>query len=275
MSKLSSVLGILLGVIIVLLNMVDFDSGKIISAFFNLNALLVVLGGTFAATLINYPFGKFLCVFSGIKKILISEPASKEDAIEQILYLSHLAQKKGILAIEKEIDLQPDGFMRFAMSEMMVYRDMKQLRTSLDNHIYSMKIRHMECQDVFNNMATYAPAFGMMGTVMGLIMMMVAQVDAESSAQMVGQSQNMLNSLLEGMGLALVTTFYGVLFANFIFIPIAGKLKVLSDAEFAKDEVIIYGILSIKEQHSPLLIKESLLAFVNEQTKQKLEIRLS
>jgi len=275
MSKLSSALGILLGVIIVLLNMVDFSTGQIISAFFNLNAFLVVLGGTFAAVLINYPFSQVGCFFSGFKKILGSEPASSESAIEQLLYLSYLSQKKGILALEKEIETQPDSFMRFALTEMMVYRDPNHLQASLDNHLNSMKLRHATCQDVFNNMATYAPAFGMMGTVMGLIMMMVAQVSAESSTELVGQSQNMLSALLEGMGLALVTTFYGVLFANFLFIPVSGKLKVLSDSEALKNEVIVHGVLLIKEQQPPLLLKESLLAFVNDQTKQRLELSLS
>ncbi len=275
MSKLSSALGILLGVIIVLLNMVDFSTGQIISAFFNLNAFLVVLGGTFAAVLINYPFSQVGCFFSGFKKILGSEPASSESAIEQLLYLSYLSQKKGILALEKEIETQPDSFMRFALTEMMVYRDPNHLQASLDNHLNSMKLRHATCQDVFNNMATYAPAFGMMGTVMGLIMMMVSQVSAEYSTELVGQSQNMLSALLEGMGLALVTTFYGVLFANFLFIPVSGKLKVLSDSEALKNEVIVHGVLLIKEQQPPLLLKESLLAFVNDQTKQRLELSLS
>lgn len=275
MSKLSSAVGILLGLIIVLLNMVDFNSGQIISAFFNLNALLVVLGGTLAAVLINYPFSQVFCFFSGLKKILVSEPASTETVIEQLLYLSYLSQKKGILALEKEIDAQPDNFMRFALTEMMVYRTPEHLKSSLDNHLNSMRLRHALCQDVFNNMATYAPAFGMMGTVMGLIMMMVSQVGAASTTEVMGDSQNMLNALLEGMGLALVTTFYGVLFANFIFIPVSGKLKVLSDAEAAKNEVIVHGILFIKAQEPPLLLKESLLAFVNEQTKQRLELSLS
>lgn len=275
MSKLSSALGILLGVIIVLLNMVDFSTGQIISAFFNLNAFLVVLGGTFAAVLINYPFSQVGCFFSGFKKILGSEPASSESAIEQLLYLSYLSQKKGILALEKEIETQPDSFMRFALTEMMVYRNPNHLQASLDNHLNSMKLRHATCQDVFNNMATYAPAFGMMGTVMGLIMMMVSQVSAEYSTELVGQSQNMLSALLEGMGLALVTTFYGVLFANFLFIPVSGKLKVLSDSEALKNEVIVHGVLLIKEQQPPLLLKESLLAFVNDQTKQRLELSLS
>lgn len=129
----------------------------------------------------------------------------------------------------------------------------------------------MACQEMFHNMASYAPAFGMMGTVMGLIMMMTSHMGADPVAMGSTESQDLLGGLLQGMGLALVTTFYGVLFANFLFIPVAGKLKVLSEAEVLKDEILIQGILRLKAEVSPLLMQESLTAFLNQQTKQKLD----
>lgn len=274
MSKLASIIGLILGLVVVLFNMVDFKSGQLLSAFFNLQALLVVLGGTFAAAFINYPLNQMACFFKGIGKVLVAEPESESKIIEQLMYLSHLAYTKGELALEKEIESQSDRFLTFALTEMMIYRDEEHLRLSLENHLNSMRMRHLNCQDVFNNMASYAPAFGMMGTVMGLIMMMTSQVGGADAANVVGQSENMLNSLLTGMGLALVTTFYGVLFANFIFIPMAGKLKVLSDAEVVKDEIIIYGVMGLKQKLPPLMMKESLLSYVNHKTKQKLDLEL-
>lgn len=274
MSKLASILGIILGLTVVLVNMVDFKSGQLLSAFFNLQALLVVLGGTFAAAFINYPFSQMICFFKGFVKVLVSEPDSEIATIEQLLYLSHLAYSKGELILEKEIDNQTDPFLSFALTEMMIYRDEEHLQLSLENHLNSMRMRHMNCQDVFNNMATYAPAFGMMGTVMGLIIMMTSQVAGADAANVAGQSENMLNALLSGMGLALVTTFYGVLFANFIFIPMAGKLKVLSEAEVVKDEIIIFGVMGLKRKQPPMMMKESLLSFVNHKTKSKLDLEL-
>jgi len=275
MSKLSTILGALLGLIIVLLNMVDFDQGRILSAFFNWQGLLVVLGGTLAATFINYPMRQMSCVWKGVRKVFTREPASENEAIEMILYLSHVAQKKGVLALEKEIDLIDDSFLRFALSEMLVYSDTDYLENNLENHINSMRLRHLGCQDVFNNMASYSPAFGMMGTVMGLIIMMTSQISTgDATVMSTGESDDVLSGLLQGMGLALVTTFYGVLFANFLFIPVAGKLKVLSDAEALKDEILMYGVLGLKKEQSPILLKESLMAFVNEKNKQQLAISL-
>ncbi len=160
MSKLATFIGVFFGSLIVLLSMVDFEKGQLLSAFFNFQGLLVVLGGTFAATLINYPLSQMGCFFRGIGKVFASEPESENEAIEQIVYLSHIAQSKGVLALEKEIELISDSFLRFALSEMMVYRDKEHLATSLENHLNAMRLRHLNCQDVFNNMASYAPAFG-------------------------------------------------------------------------------------------------------------------
>lgn len=276
MSKLATIFGLFLGIIIVVSSMIDFKQGTVLSAFFNWQGLLVVLGGTLAATLINYPLSQVGCAFRGLKKIFVSEPASETEAIEQLIYLAYVSQKKGVLALEKEIELLTDSFLRFAVSEMMVYRDVDHLAVSLENHQNSIRLRHLGCQDVLNNMASYAPAFGMMGTVMGLIIMMTSQISAgDATVVASGQSDDMLGNLLQGMGLALVTTFYGVLFANFVFIPAAGKLKVLSDAENLKNEILIFGVLGLKKEQSPLMLKESLMAFVNEKNKQTLNDALA
>jgi chemotaxis protein MotA len=268
MSKLATMIGVLLGLVIIGLNMIDFDQGRLLSAFFNWQGLLVVLGGTLAATLINYPLSQVHCLWQGVKRVFAAEPDQAETAIEQIVTLSYLAHRKGTLALENELDLIDDDLLQFAVSEMMVYRELSHLEASLENHLNTSRLRHLNCQEMFYNMAAYAPAFGMMGTVMGLIMMMTTQVGAGQAA--VGPGDDMLQGLLHGMGLALVTTFYGVLLANMVFTPIAGKLKVLSDAEALKNDILMYGILGIKQNVAPLLLKESLMAFVNDRNKQRL-----
>ncbi len=190
-------------------------------------------------------------------------------AIEKILEFSRRAYTRGILVLEKEIDYIDDHFLKFSIVSLMIYRDETLLRSALENHLNAMRMRHLTCQDMFNNMASYAPAFGMMGTVMGLIMMMTTQI---ASGGMGAGGQDVLGSLLQGMGLALVTTFYGVLFSNLIFMPMAGKLRLLSDAEMSKNALIVEGILSIKREDPPLLLREILLVFVNQQIKQKVEL---
>jgi chemotaxis protein MotA len=268
MSKSATILGLLLGFIIISLSMYDFDSGKIISAFFNLQGLAVVLGGTLAAVMINYPLNQLSCAFNGVIKVFAAETPSIDKTIEELEHLSTMSHKQGVLSLEPHIEELKDPFMRFAVTQLMIYQDDNGLMASLNTNLNNMQLRHLQCQELFHNMASYSPAFGMMGTVMGLIIMMTSQASGGMSSN---GSEDMLAGLLQGMGLALVTTFYGVLFSNLLFIPVAGKLKVLSEAETLKNEVIIRAMVGIRHLHSPLLVKESLLSFVNEKTKERLE----
>ncbi|WP_019557039.1 motility protein A [Thiomicrorhabdus arctica] len=271
MSKLATILGLIIGSVILILSMIDYQQGQFISAFLNWQGLALVLGGTFAAIFINYPLNQVGCIFRGFSKVFTSEPATHSDIIETLVRLSHLSKQKGLLGIENEIDSIEDNFFRFSLTEMLSYQDRDVLKQSLENRVINMRLRHLSCQEVYSNMASYAPAFGMMGTVMGLIIMMTTQVAGASSPYDNGASQDMLGSLLNGMGLALVTTFYGVLFSTFLFMPIAGKLKVLSEAEVLRNEIIIHGVLALKKSESTLLMKEQLMAYVNKKTKLKLE----
>jgi len=268
MSKISSVIGLLLALVVLFVGIFDFSSGRIITAFFNGQAFLVVLGGSLAALLINYPLSHLRCLGSGFKKILTAEPHDVIETIEQIEELSRIAHSKTLLALEKEIENIEDPFLQFAVSEALVFNDIEMLRASLKNEIYSLQRRHSICQDVFNNLASYAPAFGMMGTVMGLIVMMTQQAGGEQVIYGTEASKDMLGSLLQGMGLALVTTLYGVVFSNLLFQPVAGKLKSLTDAEVLKNEVIVQGILQIRKNQPPMLVKEALMSFVNQVEKE-------
>jgi chemotaxis protein MotA len=119
-------------------------------------------------------------------------------------------------------------------------------------------------------MASYSPAFGMMGTVMGLIIMMTTEVNVDLNSLATSPTNDMLSGLLHGMGLALVTTFYGVLLANMLFLPIAGKLKVLSEQDLLRNEMIIHAVVAMKANEPALLIKEQLMSFVHEKTQQRL-----
>jgi chemotaxis protein MotA len=121
-------------------------------------------------------------------------------------------------------------------------------------------------------MASYAPAFGMMGTVMGLIIMMTSQGETNSVAVFgASQSQDMMGKLLSGMGLALVTTLYGVVLSNLVFLPISGKLRSLSDSEQHAAEIMIVGIQSLQRQDSPMRTKDELLTFVSKHIRDEVD----
>ncbi len=272
MSKAATILGLIIGAIVLLLSMVDYDKGQIISAFFNLQAFGVVMGGTLAAVLVNYPFSQVSCLWWGVWRVLSAEPPDYDTVVEQAVELAHHVKRNGLLSLERHLDEIEDPFFRYALSEALIYKDEASLRRALETRMNAQLMRQLVCQDVFNTMAAYAPAFGMMGTVMGLIIMMTQQGGDQAVATYgAEQAQNMIANLMTGMGLALVTTFYGVLLANLIFMPIAGKLKILADAEAFRERMIIEAALALWHQEAPLLVKERLMAFVDERLREQLE----
>jgi chemotaxis protein MotA len=127
--------------------------------------------------------------------------------------------------------------------------------------------RHASGQEIFFYMGAYAPAFGMLGTIMGLIIMMHTfggEQTAMGMDAMTFDISEKFAKLLEGMGMALITTFYGVLLSNLVFLPIGGKLKRKSEDELMLRNIIVEGIMSIHAKEHPILIKEKLMTFVQE-----------
>ena len=139
---------------------------------------------------------------------------------------------------------------------LKMLRDPQKLKTYMFTEMANMANRHKNGADFFKKGEKYAPSFGMMGTVMGLIVMMngFELGDKDLSETM--------TDLLGGMGTALITTLYGVIFANFIFGPIAGKLETLSSIEVRHRTVIMEGIMSIHSREHPIIVKERLMTFV-------------
>jgi len=264
MSKLATILGVLLALLVVFASMVDYTQMRFITAFFDVQSALIVIGGVLAATLINYPLNRLGCVFSAFVIVFSSESMHQQDVIDELLDLSIMVKRQSKLVLEEYAEDTKEHFLKIALMETLNTNDPLVLRRNLDNELNSMRLRHAACQDVFHNMASYAPAFGMLGTVMGLIIMMTSQGETSSVAVFgASQSQDMMGKLLSGMGVALVTTFYGVVLSNLVFLPVAGKLKSLSDSEQHAAEIIIVGMMSIQRSDSPLRMKDELLTFVS------------
>ena len=159
-----------------------------------------------------------------------------------------------------------DGFFKNGIELAINEKDSNRLRTFLNLEMNNIQSRHIAGQELFLYMASYAPAFGMLGTVLGLIIMM-NNFDT-TSVNDFGENYNVaerFSELLSGMGLALITTFYGVFIANMIFLPIGGKLKRRSENEMMLKSIVVEGIISIHAREHPVLIKEKLMTFVPSQ----------
>ncbi|MCF7797503.1 MAG: MotA/TolQ/ExbB proton channel family protein [Lentisphaeria bacterium] len=266
----ATIIGMIIGISLVAIGMYDFDAGSIPGAFFNLQGLAIVLGGTLAATIINYPASTILSMVRVAGKALgkqyFQNPLS---VINQLVEYNKMSRKQGLIALENVLPDIENNYMRIGLENAILEKDANKLNNFLQNELQNMVIRHRNGQEMFYNMGTYAPAFGLLGTVMGLILMMTTQGETSSVASFADQAQDTTGKLLHGMGIALVTTFYGVLLANLIFIPIAGKLKTRSDEEVHISEIIMAGIQSIHAKEHPLIMEEKLLTFVDKQTRER------
>jgi len=237
--------------------------------FWNFPALMLVLGGTIAATFVNYPMKNILSVFKVIKNAFRRTRGEYQKIIDQFTELSSIARKKGLMSLESELNKIDDRFMRSGIELAINEKDQERLRNYLNLELSNMGKRHTIGQEIFFYMGTYAPAFGMVGTIVGLIVMMKnftggsfgADIGAAAGAFEFDMGAKM-KDLLGGMGLALLTTFYGLILANLIFIPLGGKLKRRSDEEIMTKEFMIEGIICLHNRDHPLIVREKLNTFV-------------
>ena len=258
-----TLIGLLMGIAIIVLGIIT--GGGELYWFFNLNSLLIVIGGTFAATMVNLPIKAVVNTFNILKNVFKGEDYDYGGVIEEIVQKASKARKDGLLSLEADLGSMRDGFFKNGIELAINERDAKRLRTFLNLEMNNIHSRHHAGQELFLYMASYAPAFGMLGTVLGLIIMMKNFTSVEDAASATFSVAERFADLLGGMGLALITTFYGVFFANMIFLPIGGKLKRRSENELMLKSIVVEGIISIHAREHPILIREKLMTFVPSQ----------
>ena len=257
-----TLIGLLMGVAIVILGIIT--GGGELYWFINLNSLLIVIGGTFAATMVNLPMKAVTNTFSILKNVFKGEDYDYSGIIEEVVQKATKARKDGLLSLEADLGKMRDGFFKNGIELAINERDTKRLRTFLNLEMNNIHSSHHAGQELFLYMASYAPAFGMLGTVLGLIIMMNNFSSGDDTANVASTAERFAE-LLAGMGLALITTFYGVFFANMIFLPIGGKLKRRSENELMLKSIVVEGIISIHAREHPILIREKLMTFVPSQ----------
>jgi chemotaxis protein MotA len=239
----ASIAGILSGISLIVAAI--FLRGNLTN-FLNIPGLMIVLGGTIASTLLTFPLRDVIKAFQAAFFVLYEQKIDPNDMVKTIIRLSNISRRQGLFSLgkiktnhpilEKGCNLIADG----AEEDI--------IRNALRIEIESLKHRHFIIQDIFIKMATFSPAFGMIGTLIGLVQML-----------------NMLNdpgSIGPAMAIALLTTFYGVILSTLFFLPIAGKLKARTMTEVINMEIIFEGAISILKNNNPLMVFERLSAFI-------------
>jgi len=262
-----TLLGLAAGISIIFIGI--NQSGGSLYWFFNLNSILIVVGGTFAATMVNLPLKALKNLPKILSNVFRADDADYDSIIEEIVIKAQKAKKDGLLSLEADLPEMREGFFKNGIELAINERESSRLRTFLNLELNNISSRHIAGQELFLYMASYAPAFGMLGTVLGLIVMMNNFSSGGGDASESLDVAERFAELLAGMGLALITTFYGVFFANMIFLPIGGKLKRLSENEMMLKSIVVEGIISIHAREHPILIREKLMTFIPSQFRYK------
>ncbi len=251
---LATIIGIILGIVLIFAAILTQGS---LLVFWSVSSILVVVGGVIAATLINYPLPHIISVVKVVKVAFKGDAQRPVEVILQLVSLAEKARREGLLSLENEVDQYEDEFMKKGIHLVVDGTEPDLVRNILETEITMMEERHRIGAGIFEAMGASSPAFGMLGTLIGLIMML--------------KKINDPSSLGPGMALALITTFYGMILANLIFLPIAGKLKLRNSEEILNKEIIIEGVLSIQAGENPRIVSEKVKAYLHPREKAIIE----
>lgn len=252
---ITTILGVISGISLIVVAIIMRMGGVGLKGFFDVSSMFITFGGAFAATLVNYPMKQVLGVFKIAKKVLTEREEDPAKLINQFIYFTKIAHKQGILELEKELNKVNNEFLKRGVQLVVDGADQERIRAELETEITFIRERHRIGQEIFLTLGTYCPAFGMIGTIMGLIMMLAR---IEDQSQIAG-----------GMAVALLTTFYGAVAGYLLFLPVAGKLKRRSEDEMFIKEVIIRGVLSLQAGEIPSVMEAKLKAYLAPQLRKK------
>lgn len=241
----ASLIGFLSGIALILFAIFIGGSGDV---FINVPGMMIVIGGTIAATLLTFRIHDVIAAFRAAWIVFTRDKTDPQVMIDKMIELSKISHREGILALSK---VQTNSnFLRRACTLISDAAPEAIVEKTLQNEIDSLMARHYQVQDVFRKMGAYAPAFGMLGTLIGLIQMLSVLDDPDA----IGPA----------MAVALLTTFYGSLLSSMLFLPIAGKLKSRTLMEVTNLEIIREGTLSILSNDHYSNVYESLSSYIPE-----------
>lgn len=246
---MGTLIGLLLGTALMILAVVLGSPDSWLS-FFNAPALLIVFGGTAAAVMTAFPLQVFLKTSAYIRKSFARSDMNFRETAQSIIKLSETARREGVLSLESRLQTLDDTFLAQSLQLVVDGLSPSNVITIVKAEIEAVNVRHQYGRNLIMNYAKYTPAFGMIGTLIGLVLML-SRLDAET----VGP----------GMAVAVLTTLYGALASNLFFLPIAEKLKQLNEAELKIRDMILQGVLAIQAGEHPRIIEMKLATYFSEE----------
>ena len=242
---LATVVGVLLGFALVILAIV---LGGDVASYLNAPSVLIVVGGATAATMASQPLGRFLKIPRVVANTLFSKTQEPGAVISQIVGLAEVARRDGILALEGMIGEMRDEFLVRGIQMAVDGTDPEVIQAVMETELENLLDRHESGKGMLEALGRYAPAFGMIGTLVGLVAMLSNMDDP--------------SKIGAGMAAALLTTLYGALLANILFLPLADKLALRSAEEALAKTIVIHGVMSIQSGDNPRTVESKLVTFM-------------
>lgn len=241
-------IGLILSTVLVLFGAVKGSSSGL-KSFFDFASILITVFGSFGALMITFTFEDMKLIKNALQYSFKTTSVSKLDLLNQFKSLSKKARKEGLLSIESDVMKIQDPFMRKGLELCIDGLEVNEIRSILELEIASIEDTNNRYSKIFKTWGTFAPAFGMLGTLIGLIQMLSDLTSPDLIAS--------------GMGKALITTFYGSLLANIALNPIAYNIDEKTEKEVYMKEMMLEGIISIQSGESSIVVEERLSTYLS------------
>lgn len=243
---IATLIGLVFGFAVIITTII---AGGGASAFVHIPSFCIVMGGMLCSVLTHFSMSQFLAIFSVVKKTILTKVASPHEIIQQMVNFAAINRRDGALALEEQIRKIDDTFIVKGLQMLVDGQEEDVVRDMMELEIQYVQERHQIGKKILEFMGASAPAFGMIGTLIGLVQML--------------QNLSSPEDIGKGMAVALLTTFYGAFLANIVFIPLAGKLGIYSKAEVLAMEMTVEGICTISRGENPTVVREKMQSFIS------------
>jgi chemotaxis protein MotA len=243
---LGTIIGLILGFVMILMSILTSGGGM--GSYIDIPSIFMVIGGSFAALMVGSPLQRVLGMMKYVNHALNVPNWGEEGIISTLVNFSEKARREGLLALEDDLEEVEQEFMKKGIQLVVDGTDPEIIKNLLYNELNQIQERHQDGIKLFDDWGKFAPAFGMIGTLAGLIAMLANLNDPDAIGS--------------GMALALITTMYGAIFANLVLVPIKNKLEGRDKGETLVKEIMIEGILSIQSGDNPRILEVKLLSYL-------------
>lgn len=249
--------GITLGFMMIMLAIISGSGGEGVTSFVDITSIFIVIGGLTGSMLITFKLEQIKLTGKIMKETMYKNDMKLPELIRLFVHLSEAARREGILALENKLDEIDDPYIKKGVLLLVDGVEPEVIKDIMEAEITAMEDRHFQGRTLLEKAGAYAPSWGMIGTLIGLILMLNRLSDPAS--------------LGPSMAVALITTLYGTVLANLVFLPMAAKLEAKTDEEIFVKQIIIDGVVGIQSGQNPRLLEEKLSAFLSYDSKTALK----